>query len=49
VVRHRTGAPRLALEGPAKERADSLGAGEVLVSFGHERSIATAFCVAVGD
>jgi holo-[acyl-carrier protein] synthase len=49
VVRHRTGAPRLALEGPAKERADSLGAVDVLVSFGHERSMATAFCVAVGD
>ena len=48
VVRHPSGAPQLALEGPAKARADALGATEVLVSFGHERSIATAFCVAVG-
>jgi holo-[acyl-carrier protein] synthase len=49
VDRARTGAPRLVLEGPAKERAAALGATDVLVSFGHERSMATAFCVAVGD
>ena len=49
VERARTGAPRLVLEGPAKERAAAVGANDVLVSFGHERSLATAFCVAVGD
>jgi holo-[acyl-carrier protein] synthase len=48
VLRSSSGAPRLGLEGPAKERATALGATDVLVSFGHERSIATAFCVAVG-
>jgi holo-[acyl-carrier protein] synthase len=48
VLRGSSGAPRLGLEGPARDRATSLGAAEVLVSFGHERSIATAFCIAVG-
>lgn len=48
VVRKPSGAPTLALEGPAKQRADAAGVEEVLVSFGHERSMATAFCVAVG-
>ncbi len=48
VERAPSGAPRLVLEGSAKERADRLGVSEVLVSFTHERSIATAFCIAVG-
>jgi holo-[acyl-carrier protein] synthase len=48
VERARTGAPSLALTGAAKERADRLGVEEVLVSFSHERSVAVAFCVAVG-
>ena len=47
VERAPSGAPRMALTGPAKARADRLGVGEVLVSFSHERSVATAFCVAV--
>jgi holo-[acyl-carrier protein] synthase len=48
VGRARTGAPHLALTGAAKARADDLGVEEVLVSFSHERSVAVAFCVAVG-
>jgi holo-[acyl-carrier protein] synthase len=48
VERARSGAPALALGGPARARADHVGVTEVLVSFSHERSIATAFCVAVG-
>jgi holo-[acyl-carrier protein] synthase len=49
VQRSPTGAPRLALEGSAKARADRLGVQDVLVSFSHEGSVATAFCIAVGD
>jgi holo-[acyl-carrier protein] synthase len=48
VARARTGAPHLALSGAAKARADDLGVDHVLVSFSHERSVAVAFCVAVG-
>lgn len=48
VARARTGAPLVALSGAAKTRADDLGVGEVLISFSHERSVAVAFCVAVG-
>ena len=48
VRRARTGEPHLALEGPARDRAQQVGATDVLVSFSHERSMATAFCVAVG-
>ncbi|MGH2674559.1 MAG: holo-ACP synthase [Actinomycetota bacterium] len=48
VERARSGAPRLALTGAAKSRADQLGVSDVLVSFSHERSVAVAFCVAVG-
>jgi holo-[acyl-carrier protein] synthase len=48
VGRARTGAPHLALTGAAKVRADDLGVEDVLVSFSHERSVAVAFCVAVG-
>ncbi len=49
VERAPSGAPRLVLEGPAKERAGRLGVSDILVSFTHERSIATAFCIAVGE
>ncbi|MGH2683370.1 MAG: holo-ACP synthase [Actinomycetota bacterium] len=49
VERSPSGAPRIGLEGSAKARADGLGATEVLVSFSHESSMATAFCIAVGD
>lgn len=49
VVRSPSGAPRLALTGSAKQRADRLGAADVLVSFSHEGPIATAFCIAVGE
>jgi holo-[acyl-carrier protein] synthase len=48
VERSRTGAPRLALAGAARSRAEGLGVDDVLVSFSHERSMALAFCVAVG-
>jgi holo-[acyl-carrier protein] synthase len=48
VRRARTGAPHLSLVGPARDRAEQVGVTDVLVSFSHERSIATAFCVAVG-
>jgi holo-[acyl-carrier protein] synthase len=47
VERASTGAPHISLTGSAKARADRLGVSEVLVSFSHERSVATAFCVAV--
>ena len=49
VERAPSGAPRLALRGGARARADRLGVHEVLVSFTHERSLATAFCIAVGN
>ena len=49
VVRTPSGAPRLALEGSARARADRLGTTDVLVSFSHEGSVATAFCIAVGE
>ncbi|MDQ4006006.1 MAG: holo-ACP synthase [Actinomycetota bacterium] len=43
------GSPTLTLSGAARERADELGADRVLVSLSHERSLAAAFCIAVGD
>lgn len=49
VERSPSGAPRIALEGSARARADRVGATEVLVSFSHEGSVATAFCIAVGE
>jgi holo-[acyl-carrier protein] synthase len=49
VVRMPSGAPQLTLAGPAKERADRVGATAVLVSFSHEGSLATAFCIAVSE
>lgn len=48
VERAPSGAPRMVLEGTAKERADALGVTEVLISFTHERTMATAFAIAVG-
>ena len=48
VRRARSGAPHLALIGSARDRAEQVGVTDVLVSFSHERSVATAFCVAVG-
>jgi holo-[acyl-carrier protein] synthase len=43
------GRPTLTLTGSARERADELGADRLLVSLSHERSLAAAFCVAVGE
>ena len=43
------GGPTLTLEGSARERAEEVGAERVLVSLSHERSLAAAFCVAVGE
>jgi holo-[acyl-carrier protein] synthase len=48
VLRGPDGDPRLTLEGKALARAEELGADELLVSLSHERSVAAAFCVAVG-
>jgi len=49
VDRAPSGAPRMVLEGTSKQRADALGVTEVLISFTHERSIATAFAIAVQE
>jgi holo-[acyl-carrier protein] synthase len=49
VERATSGAPRLSLRGGARARAERMGVQEVLVSFTHERSLATAFCIAVGN
>ena len=43
------GDPHLALEGSAMARAKALGADQVLVSISHEKSVAAAFCIAVGS
>ena len=43
------GDPTLTLAGSARERAHEVGADRVLVSLSHERTIAAAFCVAVGE
>ena len=43
------GEPHLTLSGTAQQRADEVGVTQVLVSISHERSVAAAFCVAVGD
>lgn len=48
VGRRESGAPTILLNGSAKMRADQRGVHEVLVSFSHERTVAGAFCVAVG-
>jgi holo-[acyl-carrier protein] synthase len=47
VERAPSGAPRIALEGNAARRADSLGIDRILVTFTHERAHAVAFAVAV--
>ena len=49
VSRRRGGAPQMELHGSALERARAIGADRVLVSFSHERHVAVAFCLAVGD
>jgi holo-[acyl-carrier protein] synthase len=49
VSRARSGEPMIILEGNAKKRADDLGIGRFLISFTHERTMAVAFCVAVGE
>jgi holo-[acyl-carrier protein] synthase len=48
VLRGPDGDPHLALEGKALARAEEVGARELLVSMSHEKSVAAAFCVAVG-
>jgi holo-[acyl-carrier protein] synthase len=42
------GDPRLALDGKARARAEQVGADDILISLSHEKSVAAAFCVAVG-
>lgn len=49
VSRGPDGDPRLALEGKARLRAQEVGAQQVLVSLSHEKSVAAAFCIAVGS
>ena len=41
------GAPRIVLGGGAREIADSLGIGDVLISISHCRTHATAFAIAL--
>ena len=47
VRRASSGAPSIALDGRARARAEEVGVTQVLLSMGHERSVATAFCIAV--
>jgi holo-[acyl-carrier protein] synthase len=49
VLRGPDGDPSLTLEGKARARAEQLGAERILVSISHEKSVAAAFCVAVGE
>ncbi|GBC87841.1 hypothetical protein HRbin12_01859 [bacterium HR12] len=49
VTRSPSGAPRVVLQGNAKQRADALGVTDVLVTFTHERTHAVAFALAVGE
>jgi holo-[acyl-carrier protein] synthase len=49
VTRHPSGAPRIALTGNAKQRADALGIDRILITFTHERTNAVAFAIAVAD
>lgn len=46
VLTERGGAPRLALHGSARDRADELGLGELAVSLTHTDALATAVVVA---
>ena len=48
VTRGPDGDPHLTLDGKARLRAEELGAADVLVSLSHEKSVAAAFCIAVG-
>ncbi len=48
VVRQADGAVRLELDGSARARLADLGGTEVHVSLAHERTLALAFCVALG-
>jgi holo-[acyl-carrier protein] synthase len=43
------GEPHLTLSGTAQRRAEEIGASTILVSISHEKSVAAAFCVAVGS
>ena len=49
VSRHPSGAPTISLAGNAKQRADALGVGRVLITFTHEKTSAVAFAVAVSE
>jgi holo-[acyl-carrier protein] synthase len=49
VVRATDGSLTLSVEGRAEERMGEVGATEVHVSIAHERSVAVATCVAVGE
>jgi holo-[acyl-carrier protein] synthase len=48
VTRGPDGDPRLALDGSARTRAEQIGAQDILISLSHEKSVAAAFCIAVG-
>ncbi len=49
VTRHPSGAPIVALDGNAANRAEALGISRVLITFTHEKTSAVAFAVAVTD
>jgi holo-[acyl-carrier protein] synthase len=49
VVRADDGSLTMALDATARDRADEVGVKEVLVSVAHERSVAVAYCVALGE
>ena len=49
VVRHRSGAPAIALHGRGKQRALRLGVQEVALSISHSRDYAVAFVVVRRD
>jgi holo-[acyl-carrier protein] synthase len=46
---HPSGAPSIVLGGNAKRRADTIGAGGVMIAFTHEKTSAVAFAVAVAS
>jgi holo-[acyl-carrier protein] synthase len=49
VVRADDGSLSMALDATARDRADEVGVKEVLVSLAHERSVAIAYCVSLGE
>jgi holo-[acyl-carrier protein] synthase len=49
VTRHPSGAPKIALTGNAKSKADRLGVTAVLVTTTHEKTNAVAFAIAVRE